>query len=107
MLRRQSLQRQPPTTPQVLAYVHEFKFTHSRATHNDLGFYGAERVYTSQGDPKGYIIPLDSIVQPCPLTPRFGKKADELGVLNDNCLEKCNKFWINSFHTQHTYQSVY
>ncbi|KZV90827.1 hypothetical protein EXIGLDRAFT_719950 [Exidia glandulosa HHB12029] len=109
-LRRAAAKKDSEPAPRadVLAYVHEFSFGRSRASHPDLVFYAADRARDrTTRAPKGAIYPLDHVAQPCPLTPRFNGPAADLGVTNDDCLELCDEFWINSFHTQHTYQSVY
>ena len=53
------------------------------------------------------VAPLEQVVQPCPLTPRFGEHASELNVTNDNCLDTCDRFFVNSFHSKHNHQTVY
>lgn len=105
-IRQRALAQQQAERPVILAYVENFNIR--RTADNTLLFYGVERARThGTRNPKRTVMPLENIVQPCPLTPQFGYAADELDVTNDDCLELCDKFWINSFHNQHTYQSVY
>ncbi|KZV89151.1 hypothetical protein EXIGLDRAFT_618492 [Exidia glandulosa HHB12029] len=94
------------TAARILAYVQLFSIPRQKA-HEDMQFFPAQRSLTDEGQPICTIIPLDSIVQPCPLTPQFGKRANDLQVTIDDCLDKCNLFWINSFHSNHTYETVY
>jgi hypothetical protein len=56
---------------------------------------------------QGGVIKLEWIVQPCPLVPHFPKNAEELKVTEDTCLTEYNKFWINCFHDQAIYESVF
>lgn len=106
MALHQARAQQSPAHPEILALVHDFSIR--RTADDNLLFYAVDRIRTTTDHkPRSSIVRLDSIIQPCPLTPRFGRSADELNLSNDDCLERCDKFWINSFHTQHTYQSVY
>ena len=60
-----------------------------------------------------YVEWFSAIVQPCYLIPRFEKEAklfdkdSKIPVDGDNCLELVDKFWINSFQDQLTYQTVF
>jgi hypothetical protein len=90
--------------PRVLALTHQFDIGQAD---NDRVFFPATRVLRANGRPKLEIIDTDHIVQPAPLTPRFGKNAEDLQINNENALDKCNQFWINSFHSTHTYMTVY
>ena len=83
-----------------------------------MQMYAVSRQHLSDGTPKGSIIELSSIIQPCYLLPRFKtKKAVDLDIQNqdgkiteidgDNCLALVDDFWINSFQNQITYQTVF
>ena len=54
---------------------------------------------------RGYQI--EWIVLSCALLPDFPKNAEELKVTENTCLIEYNKFWINCFHDQVKYQSVF
>jgi hypothetical protein len=97
--------REKGTEPAKLALLHQFRISNRSDTLT--GFFAADRVRDTQGNPVAYITPLDNIVQPAPLTPRFRERAIELGVNNDNCIDECDEFYINSFHSAHTYQTIY
>ena len=80
-----------------------------------MQMYAVERQRDQAGLPISSIIELEEIVQPCYLYPRFGSHADTLGSTNspniiidgDNCIELVDRFWINSFQDQSTYQTVF
>ena len=88
-----------------------FKFTNSSRADPNSQMFTVTKAYDRNGHRDGDIIELDSIVQPCPLSPQFGSKAANLvpgiEVTGENCLEVVDNFWINSFHTKPTYQTVY
>ena len=89
----------------MLALVRAFKL--SQSTSNSTVFFKTDRVRDGEGRPEGYIVPLEDIVQPAPLTPRFAMEADQLHVTNDSCIDECDQFWVNSFHSKHTYQTIW
>jgi hypothetical protein len=100
-------QDQTPSS-KVLAYVNWFKYS-TKDPDPDFQFYRVEHAFNTNRERSGSVVELESIVQPCPLLPRFPKEAKDLGenVNGDNCLEMVNRFWINSFHDQATYQTVF
>lgn len=59
------------------------------------------------------IIPLEDIVQPCPLVPKFGASTAALevkvgeGINMFNVMDVVDQFWINPFHSKFTYQTVF
>ena len=102
-------------TQTALAYVEWFSKP-GRNTHGAMDMYAVHRLRNKDGSPKGSVIRLDSIVQPCYLSPRFPTQSRDLGVEmhgegvvidGDNCLDMVDKFWVNSFQDQATYQSVF
>ncbi|KAF8577331.1 hypothetical protein K439DRAFT_1622172 [Ramaria rubella] len=113
-------QKQAQTTSEpaknALAYVKWFSKPGAQ-THGAMDMYAIHCLRGSDGGPVGGIIQLGSIVQPVVLSPCFPKEAQTLGgqhsdgtqveVNGNNCLEKVDKFWINSFQDQATYQSVF
>jgi hypothetical protein len=85
-----------------------YSFTVSERADDGTVFFAVDRDRDEHTqDPMAYILPLDDIVQAAPLVPRFTRKALELDVDNDNCLDACDKFWINCFHSAHSYQTLY
>ena len=74
-------------------------------------FFRVEHKFDRDGKRVGDVVDMESIIQPCPLTPWYGQKADDLvsnkEINGENCLEECNKFWINSFHDQLAYQTLW
>ncbi|KIJ29742.1 hypothetical protein M422DRAFT_268775 [Sphaerobolus stellatus SS14] len=100
----------------ILAYVEWFS-TPLKEPHQDMQMYAVSRLCYANGWPKGAVIPLTSIVQPCYLLPRFkgptavalDTRADGsvMQVTGDNCLDLVDDFWINSFQDQFTYQTVF
>jgi hypothetical protein len=91
--------------PEPLALLHRFE-TSQRSAEN-VGFFATQRMRDSNGHPRSYIVSLDDIVQPAPLVPRFGLLAADLQVSNDDCIDGCDKFYINCFHSAHTYQTIW
>jgi hypothetical protein len=83
------------------------RFSVSNRAGNAALFYTAKRVQDANGQFDSYITLLDDIVQPAPLTPRFGESARDLLVTNETCIDECNSFYINSFHSAHTYQTIF
>ncbi|KIJ24793.1 hypothetical protein M422DRAFT_274350 [Sphaerobolus stellatus SS14] len=105
------------STGKVLAYVEWFSKPPNEA-HQDMQMYAVSRLRSRDGRPRGGVVPLTSIVQPCYLLPRFkGRNATALDIRNsdgtvtqitgDNCLDLVDDFWINSFQDQLTYQTVF
>ena len=99
----------------ALAYVEWFSKP-GRVAHGTIDMYPVHRLRNKDGTPKSSVINLDSIVQPCFLSPQFPTYARDLGVDRhganitidgDNCLDMVDKFWINSFQDQAIYQSVF
>jgi len=97
--------------PCHLAFVEWFNVSTSTDPDNDM--YSATKARERDGSRKVDIIFIEDIVQPCPLVPKFGRKASSLerqtqkAISAENCLEVVEEFWINSFHTKETYQTVY
>ncbi|KAF8517066.1 hypothetical protein BU17DRAFT_50234, partial [Hysterangium stoloniferum] len=95
--------------PKHLAYVEWF---HLNPIDQDTNMFSVKKLYDDKGNRKGGIIEVEDIVQPCPLSPKFGQKAanlDPIGIqiTGENCIENVETFWINSFHTKSTYQTVF
>ena len=91
--------------PRILAYTHTF--TLRRTPNPSNRFYKVDRDFNADGTRKTRIVHLDHVVQQCPLVPRFGRDSSTLNVTSDDCLEICTKFYINCFHSAHTYKTVY
>jgi hypothetical protein len=92
----------------ILAYVQWFSKP-SRQPHAATQLYAVQRSYDKSGQPVSSVIELENIVQPCYLLPRFAKQARELGqnINGDNVLDIVDNWWINSFHDQATYQTIF
>ncbi|KAF8574308.1 hypothetical protein K439DRAFT_1624428 [Ramaria rubella] len=96
---------QPPAS-QLLAYVEWFSAPVREAT-IIMDIYEVKHMRDSNKEKQGGIVPLEWIVQPCPLVPRFPKDVTDLYFDEHTCLEKHDRFFINSFHDQATYQIVF
>ena len=96
-----------PLSSKVLAYVHWFT-NPPKQPHSDLQYFPVDHLERG-GKHLGSVIKLESIVQPCPLVPRFPANAKDIGenIDGDNCLQLVKKFWINSFHDHSTYQTIF
>lgn len=94
----------------ILAYVEWFTKA-PKEPHQALQMFPVQRVRDTNGEPVGSVIELSTIVQPCYLVPRFDSEARKLGgginINGNNCLELIDKFWINSFQDQFTYQTIF
>ena len=94
-----------------LAFVEWFNL--SRTTDPDINMFTATKARDKNGQLESDIIYLEDIVQPCPLIPKFGESVAvlerKIGIsLNcTNILEFTEEFWVNSFHSKATYQTVY
>jgi hypothetical protein len=98
-------------TAKVLAYVEWFTKP-GNEPHPTMQMFQVNCDRNPDGSRRGDVIEPESIVQPCPLAPCFKALAKDIGdsgseVNGDNCLDLVDKFWINSFHDQATYQSVF
>jgi len=69
--------------------------------------YEVKRAFTSTAKRKGGVVPLEWILQPCPLVPKFPKDISTLDFDEHTCLEKHDTFFVNSFHDQATYQTIF
>jgi len=104
------LERTPHPRPTHIAYVEWFDI---KGRDSDIDMFYVQKAYNRQGRPQTDIVPLDSIVQPCPLAPQFGRIAAKLDPSPSNpingttCISNLTKFWINSFHSKATYQSIF
>jgi hypothetical protein len=100
-----------PKEDMALAYVQWF--TNPTASQQDDAsqLFKVERKFNGEGKRMGEVIDMANIIQSCPLSPRYGKKADDLvpgeNIDGDNCLEECNKFWVNCFQDQLAYQTLW
>jgi hypothetical protein len=95
-----------PSSAKLLAYVEWF--SRPKDTPDDTTeMYKVDRARDKDKKAQGDIIELESIVQHRPLVPQFPAKAEQVQVTEDTCLDDWDKFWINCFHDQSTYQSVY
>lgn len=106
-----------PRDEDALAYVQWFTNPTTSSQDDASLLFRVERKFDRQsGRRLGGVISLKDVVQLCPLSPRFGAVADDLGsdlgpdgptINGDNAMELCNKFWINSFHDQLAYQTLW
>jgi hypothetical protein len=104
--------------PEPLAYVQYFSYTHFThprqsqipipVVNTALNMYEVRRSNPRAGGiPKGDIIPLSSLWQPIQLVPKFNGAEADRSLTCDNILEKCSAFYVNSFHDNQIYQTVY
>ncbi|KAF8577167.1 hypothetical protein K439DRAFT_1622307 [Ramaria rubella] len=102
-----SSQTDQPLASKLLAYVEWFSAPQREAT-VAMDMYEVKRVINNATKRKqGGIIPLEWIVQPCPLVPWFPKDLSQLNFDENTCLDKHDKFFINSFNDQATYHTVF
>ncbi|KAF8523700.1 hypothetical protein BU17DRAFT_85525 [Hysterangium stoloniferum] len=99
----------PHPHPKHLAYVEWFDYD---GYNSDISMYAVQKSYGHSGHQTTDIIELDQVVQPCPLSPCFGEKASNLDPIGNvlcgtNTIECVERFWINSFHTKATFQTVF
>jgi hypothetical protein len=91
--------------PDLFAYV--YSFTLDTTVHPVTQFFKVNRKFAADSSQHTQFVKLEDIVQYCPLVPRFSTQATDLEVDNDSCIEKCNRFWVNTFHSGHTYKTVF
>jgi hypothetical protein len=100
-----------PKDDKALAYVQWFTNPTGSQQDDASQLFKVERKFNAEGKRVGEVIDMENVIQSCPLLPRYGKKADDLvpgGDINgDNCLEECNKFWVNGFQDQLAYQTLW
>ena len=72
-----------------------------------MQMYEVKRAFTSTAKRKGGVVPSEWILQPCPLVPKFPKDISTLDFDEHTCLEKHDTFFVNSFHDQATYQTIF
>jgi hypothetical protein len=100
-----------PKEERALAYVQWFTNPTDSQQDDASQLFKVDRKLNSEGQRIGEVIDMANIIQSCPLTPRYGKKADDLvsdvEVDGENCLDECNKFWVNCFHDQLAYQTLW
>jgi hypothetical protein len=100
-----------PKEERALTYVQWFTNPTDSQQDDTSQLFKVERRFNAIGQRMGEVIDMANVVQSCPLTPRYGKKADDLvpniGIDGDNSLEECNKFWVNCFHDQLAYQTLW
>ena len=93
-----------------LAFVEWFKV--KPQADPDINMFMASKEWRGE-DRACDIVPLEDIVQPCPLVPRFGTTVAALEIKMGqeidmhNALDVLEDFWINSFHSKSTYQTVF
>jgi hypothetical protein len=68
--------------------------------------YQVERQLLEDGNAKGMLIDISSIVRFVQLVPNFGPKVS-LTLTPQNAMEYCKSFYINSFSDKESYQAVY
>lgn len=89
------------TPPEHLAYVEWF--TAPTSKNRDHLMYTVTRKH---GQPEAEIIDVRSIRRNCQLVPFFGERVDRSWT-SDNVLDTCEKFLVNNFQDQHTYQTLW
>jgi hypothetical protein len=100
-----------PKDEKAMAYVQLFTNPTAGQVNDASQLFSVNRKYNQEGERIGKVIDLEDIIQPCPLTPRFGKYAEEIvpneAINGDNCMELCDKFYVNCFHDQLAYQTLW
>ncbi|KAF8490769.1 hypothetical protein JB92DRAFT_3128716 [Gautieria morchelliformis] len=92
--------------PKLFAYVEWFSKPHPEPS-KYIDMFEVKRLRDKNGEKQGGIVPIEWIVQPCPLVPRYPQgDVGQLDFDEYTCLEKYDRFFINSFHDQLTYQTV-
>ena len=61
---------------------------------------------SAEGHPPGAIIPLSAIRQSCHLFPDFSHGVPA-GQTTDTVLDKCKRFYLNSFSSKYAYQTIW
>ncbi|KAF8519258.1 hypothetical protein JB92DRAFT_3293102 [Gautieria morchelliformis] len=93
--------------PKLFAYVEWFSKPHPEPS-KYIDMFEVKRLQDKNGEKQGGIVPIEWIVQPCPLVPRYSQgDVGQLEFDEYTCLEKYDRFFINSFHDQLTYQTVW
>ncbi|KAF8578500.1 hypothetical protein K439DRAFT_1621296 [Ramaria rubella] len=95
-----------------LAYVEWFEIIGGADPDTNMFLVKKERASDGSGTRIGGIIELEDIVQPCPLSPKFGENAQNLDqpgaqVTGLNCLDLVETFRINPFHSKPGYQTIF
>ena len=91
---------------EALAYVVWFSRLKS-AAEDDHNMYLVTKPTSIANNqlPLGDIIPLSSIRQTCQLLPDFTREGFDFD--HSNALDRCRRFFLNSYSSKYTYQSVW
>lgn len=52
------------------------------------------------------VIELSRVIRNCQLIPKFGDRADRAWT-SQNVLDRCEKFFLNNYVDNHTFQIIY
>jgi hypothetical protein len=94
-----------------MAYVQWFTNPTASQVNDASQLFRVNRRYNKDDERMGEVIDLEDIIQPCPLTPRFSVHAEDIvpdeEIDGDNCLDMCDKFYVNCFQDQLAYQTLW
>jgi hypothetical protein len=94
-----------------MAYVQWFTNPTASQVNDASQFFRVSKKYNQEGERIGEVINIEDIIQPCPLTPQFGRHAVDIvpgvDIDGDCCLDLCDKFYVNCFHDQLAYQTLW
>jgi hypothetical protein len=98
--------------PGHLAYVEWFsasnanKDPNSRMYRVSRSYKAGARLNTGERERQASVVELETVIRSCHLAPRFAQVADR-SWSKDNVLERADKFLLNNFRDNHSFQTIY
>lgn len=89
-----------------LAYIEWFTKLKSAAEDHHEMYLITKPPISAEGHPPGAVIPLSAIRQSCHLFPDFSHGVPA-GQTTDTVLDKCKRFYLNSFSSKYAYQTIW